>query len=45
MTNEIIWRSAVTEDMVRNLSQEEINELIDELNDAVATICETAGVS
>lgn len=36
----IIWESKLTAEMVSHLSEEEVQLLIDELNDAVAEICE-----
>lgn len=36
----IIWRSTVTQEMVSNLDEDQIAELIESLDDAVANICE-----
>jgi len=36
----IIWQSKVTNEMVGDMTEDEISILIDELNDAVANVCE-----
>jgi hypothetical protein len=36
----IIWQSKVTSDMVGDMDEDEIAILIEELNDAVANVCE-----
>jgi hypothetical protein len=36
----IIWQSKVTSEMVGDMTEDEISILIDELNDAVANVCE-----
>jgi hypothetical protein len=36
----IIWQSTVTSEMVGDMTEDEIRILIDELNDAVADVCE-----
>ena len=41
---EVVWFAEVTEAMVAGLKNARVSELIDELNDAVASICETYGV-
>jgi len=41
---EVVWFAEVTEAMVAGLKSARVSELIDELNDAVASICETYGV-
>jgi predicted metal-dependent peptidase len=38
--SEILWKSVVTTDMVGAMDESEIEILIDELNDAVARVCE-----
>jgi predicted metal-dependent peptidase len=38
--SEVLWKSMVTMDMVGDMTEEEIEILIDELNDAVAEVCE-----
>ena len=40
----IIWSSAITEEMVSNLNDEQISYLIDSLDEAVAQICSEDGV-
>lgn len=35
-----IWQSKITADMVGNLSEEEIGDLTQDLDDAVAQVCE-----
>lgn len=37
---ELLWQARVTKDMVGNMNEEEIAILIEELNDAVAFVCE-----
>jgi len=41
---EVVWFAELTEAMVAGLKGARVSELIDELNDAVAGICETYGV-
>lgn len=36
----IVWQSRVTLDMVGDMNEQEIETLIEELNDAVAYVCE-----
>jgi hypothetical protein len=36
----IIWQSKVTSEMVGDMTEDEVSILIDELNDAVANVCE-----
>lgn len=38
--NDVIWQSKVTSEMVGDMTEDEIETLIDELNDAVADVCE-----
>jgi len=38
--SEIVWQSTITKDMVRHLDQDIIDELIEELNDVVASVAE-----
>jgi deoxyxylulose-5-phosphate synthase len=40
----IVWSSVVTKDLVRHLSEQEIEQLADELNEAVVAICSDYGV-
>lgn len=35
-----IWQSKVTEDMVGHLSEEELGDLIQDLDDVVTQVCE-----
>ena len=37
---EVVWQSTVTEEMTENLSQTEIDEMVEALNEAVAQICQ-----
>lgn len=39
----IIWSAQLTEEMVSNLNDQQVSELIDSLDDAVANICEELG--
>jgi hypothetical protein len=43
---EVLWFSEITEEMIdrASLNQEAIAQLFEELNDAVATVCEAFGV-
>jgi len=43
---EVLWFSEITQDMIdrASLNQEAIAELFDELNEAVASICQDYGV-
>jgi hypothetical protein len=41
----IIWSSAVTEEMVKNLNDNEISLLIDLLDESVQEICESYEVA
>lgn len=38
--NNIVWASMVDKEMVAHLNPETLQELIDELDDAVARVCE-----
>jgi predicted metal-dependent peptidase len=38
--SEVLWKSVVTMDMVGEMDEDEIAVLIEELNDAVANVCE-----
>lgn len=38
--SEVVWQSTITKDMVRHLNQEIIDELIEELNEVVASVAE-----
>jgi division protein CdvB (Snf7/Vps24/ESCRT-III family) len=38
--SEVVWQSTITKDMVRHLSQDIIDELIEELNEIVASVAE-----
>ena len=38
--SEVVWQSTITKDMVRHLSQDIIDELIEELNEIVAIVAE-----
>ena len=40
----VIWKSSVTKDMVKGMSEEDIEALVEELNDAVMRVCEEMGV-
>lgn len=40
----IIWKSEITNEMVSELSEDEISQLIDNLNDVVQEIAESFGV-
>ena len=37
---EVLWQAKVTSDMVGDMTEDEIAVLIEELNDAVAFVCE-----
>lgn len=39
-----IWKSEITVEMVENISEENLEQLIDELNDAVQEIAQSYGV-
>ena len=43
---EVLWFSEITQEMIyeASLNQEAIAQLFEELNDAVATVCEAFGV-
>jgi hypothetical protein len=41
MTNDIAWNSFLTAEMVAKLNGQELSLLINELDDAVAQICES----
>lgn len=41
----VIWQAVVREEMLGELTDKEIMMLIDELDDAVAAICENYGVT
>jgi len=43
---EVVWFAELTEEMIdrASLNQEAIAQLFEELNDAVATVCEAFGV-
>ena len=38
---EVVWFAELTEGMINHLTVNDLNELRDELNDAVALICES----
>ena len=40
----IVWKSELTSEMVKNLSDQEISLLVESLNDAVQEICENWGM-
>lgn len=40
----IIWKSEITDEMVSELSPDEISQLIDNLNDVVQEVAESFGV-
>jgi hypothetical protein len=40
----IVWKSELTNEMVKNLSDQEISLLVESLNDAVQEICENWGM-
>lgn len=42
--SEVLWQSAVTEDMLVGILDIDVDRLIEELNDAVATICQDYGI-
>jgi hypothetical protein len=39
-----IWKSEITVEMVKNISEENLEQLIEELNDAVQEIASSYGV-
>lgn len=39
-----VWSSAITEDMVADVTPEDLAQMIEELNDAVSAICQDFGV-
>jgi hypothetical protein len=39
-----IWKSEITVEMVENISEENLEQLIEELNDAVQEIAQSYGV-
>jgi hypothetical protein len=39
-----IWKSELTEEMVRSLSEQEVSLLVEALNDAVQEVCENWGM-
>ena len=43
---EVLWFSEITQEMIyqASLNEEAVIEMFDELNDAVATVCEAFGV-
>lgn len=43
--SDTVWQSTVTEDMLEHLNPQEIGMLIEELNDAVANICENYDIN
>jgi hypothetical protein len=43
--DKLIWSSAVTADMVKDLNEHEISLLINALDDAVAQLCESYGAN
>lgn len=40
----IVWKSEITNEMVKSLSDQEISLLVESLNDAVQEICENWGM-
>lgn len=40
----ILWRSELTSEMVKSLSEQEISLLVEALNDSVQEICENWGM-
>jgi hypothetical protein len=40
----VIWKSEITNEMVSELSQDEIEQLIENLNDVVQEVAESFGV-
>lgn len=44
MSDSIAWGSTVLYSMVKHLKEDELQQLIDMLDDAVADICENFGV-
>lgn len=40
----IVWKSELTNEMVKSLSDQEISLLVESLNDAVQEICENWGM-
>lgn len=40
----IVWKSEITSEMVKSLSDQEISLLVESLNDAVQEICENWGM-
>ena len=38
--NNIVWQSTITDELVKHLDQETIDELIEELNDAVVRVAQ-----
>lgn len=45
MENDVVWQSTLTEEMVANLSENDLSMLLETLDDAVAEICENYGVT
>lgn len=39
-----VWKSVVTADMVKGLSADEVESLVDALNDVVMEVCQEYGV-
>jgi hypothetical protein len=44
MSNNIVWQSTLTEELIEHLSENEVSLLINALDDAVAEICESYDV-
>jgi hypothetical protein len=40
----IVWKSELTNEMVKSLSDQEISLLVESLNDAVQEVCENWGM-
>lgn len=40
----IVWKSEITSEMVKSLSDQEISLLVESLNDAVQEVCENWGM-
>lgn len=44
MKKGVLWSSSVTNEMVKGMDTDKVNELLDELNDAVMRVCEDFGL-
>lgn len=44
MGSKIVWESKISKSMVKDLTDSELGQLIEELDDAVVKVCEDFGV-